>query len=84
MWAVLTQNKKGYSHHPETKRWKGKLAALYTRHQAQVQVMESRGYTHKSDLDKTLATGSKAQDTFVHIVAEQKKILQEKGCSCRI
>jgi hypothetical protein len=32
MWVVITQNKKGYSKHPETIRWIGKLRALYLRH----------------------------------------------------
>ena len=33
LWNILTQNKSGYSRHPETLRWKGKLAALYLRHE---------------------------------------------------
>ena len=32
LWNILTQNKSGYSRHPETLRWKGKLA-LYLRHE---------------------------------------------------
>jgi hypothetical protein len=38
IWAILIENKKGYSHHPETLRWKGKLLALYNRHEAVVAV----------------------------------------------
>jgi hypothetical protein len=33
IWTILIENKKGYSHHPETLRWKGKLLALYNRHE---------------------------------------------------
>src|SRR6185312_17174317 len=37
IWAVLTKGRKGYSRHPETLRWKGKLKALYKRHELQVE-----------------------------------------------
>ena len=33
MWNILTQGKRGYTNHPETKRWKGKLRALYRVHE---------------------------------------------------
>ena len=42
MWSVIIQNKKGYSKHPETIRWIGKLKALYLRHNQQVNEMKSR------------------------------------------
>lgn len=45
MWNILTQGKTGYSNHPETKRWKGKLKALYCVHEEIVQEMITRGYT---------------------------------------
>ncbi|NOT23776.1 MAG: pyrimidine dimer DNA glycosylase, partial [Nitrospiraceae bacterium] len=32
IWSVLVNGKKGYSRHPETLRWKGKLKALFGRH----------------------------------------------------
>ena len=47
MWAVITQKKKGYSMHPETIRWKGKLMAMYLRHEELVKEMSSRGYHPK-------------------------------------
>ena len=34
LWRILTENRQGYAHHPETRRWRGKLAALYQRHEA--------------------------------------------------
>jgi len=33
IWSILTKGKKGYANHPETLRWKGRLKALYRRHQ---------------------------------------------------
>jgi hypothetical protein len=82
IWSIITQGRKGYSHHPETRRWKGRLRALYDVHQKIVQEMESRGYRHHSPLDKKLAKGIKVQDVFVDSVERQMAILGKKGCSC--
>jgi hypothetical protein len=82
IWNILTQNKKGYSHHPETLRWQGKLAALYQRHQEEVLAMKARGYQHHSPLDKSLAKGKERQDKFLNSKKEQKDILKKKGCLC--
>jgi hypothetical protein len=84
IWAVLTQGKKGYSLHPETLRWKGKLKALYLRHEALVQEMGQRGYQHKSPLDKKQAIGLSQQGDFVDPVKRQFKILRDKKCLCKI
>lgn len=84
LWNILTihRGQGGYSKHPETKRWQGKLAALYKRHQALVIEMERRGYHHHSPLNKKLATGKQNQDIFVNTIEEQKKILRGKNCQC--
>jgi len=84
MWNILTQGKAGYANHPETKRWKGKLKALFTVHEEIVQEMLARGYNHKSPLDETLATGSMIQTIFVHPIIKQVKILRQKGCDCNL
>ena len=84
IWTIITENKKGYSMHPETIRWKGKLNAIYRRHEELVKEMTCRGYTHKSPLNKKLATGKSKQDTFIDNLSQQIKILQQKGCECRI
>ncbi|MCM3906301.1 MAG: pyrimidine dimer DNA glycosylase/endonuclease V, partial [Pyrinomonadaceae bacterium] len=34
IWSVIVNGTKGYAHHPETLRWKGKLKELYGRHEA--------------------------------------------------
>jgi len=83
IWAVLTQGKRGYSRHPETLRWKGKLRALYRRHEAQVTEMGRRHYQHHSPLDRHLATGSALQKTYIDSPRRQRALLQAKGCVCR-
>ena len=84
MWIVITENKKGYSKHPETMRWKGKLKAMYYRHEELVKEMHVRGYNHKSPLDKRKATGKSKQDVFVDIPSKQIQILKEKRCDCQV
>ena len=84
MWNILTQGKKGYANHPETKRWKGKLKALFSVHEEIAQEMLVRGYNHKSPLDKSLAKGSSVQTTFVDSIEKQIEILIGKGCDCDV
>ena len=84
MWVVITENKKGYSLHPETLRWKGKLKAMYLRHEELVDEMTKRGYNHNSPLDKRKATGKQIQDVFVDIPEKQIQILKQKGCKCNV
>lgn len=83
IWSILVNNKKGYSNHPETKRWSGKLSALYKRHQDEVREMLRRGYNHKSPLDINLATGKRKQTDFVDTPKQQKQILIKKECACK-
>ena len=82
IWAVITKNKKGYSKHPETLRWVGKLNCLYARHQELVKEMNKRGYIHKSYLLKYLAVGKNKQNVFINTINEQIEILKKKNCLC--
>jgi hypothetical protein len=82
LWNILVHGKAGYSRHPETRRWEGKLAALFKRHQALVLEMKRRGYEHLSPLDKKFATGSAKQDTFIDPPDRQLEILRAKPCNC--
>ena len=84
IWSILTNDKKGYSKHPETLRWKGKLKALYLRHEQQVKEMEKRGFKHKSPLDENFATGKIIQNVYVDLIQNQIKILQNKKCKCKV
>ncbi|MFA5340111.1 MAG: pyrimidine dimer DNA glycosylase/endonuclease V [Candidatus Omnitrophota bacterium] len=83
IWTVLTKNKKGYSRHPETLRWKGKLRALYIRHKNLMEEMRKRGYLHKSPLSKNLAIGKHRQDKYINSPEEQIRILKSKKCDCK-
>ena len=82
LWNVLTLGKDGYSRHPETRRWVGKLAALFERHDQLVVEMMRRGYAHGSPLDGELAVGSSVQDAYVDSPEKQLEILREKPCDC--
>ncbi|MDQ3043809.1 MAG: pyrimidine dimer DNA glycosylase/endonuclease V [Chloroflexota bacterium] len=82
LWRVLITGTRGYAHHPETRRWRGKLQALYRRHEALASEMRRRGYRHESALNPALATGSAIQDEYVSTPDEQRSNLRVKGCAC--
>ena len=84
IWIILTEGRKGYSMHPETLRWRGKLKALYTRHEKLSAEMQKRGFRHNSPLDPKLAAGKFLQDDFVDPVTMQLEILRKKGCRCNV
>lgn len=84
LWNILTQGKRGYATHPETRRWVGKQAALFARHEALVREITRRGYRHATPLDARLATGSSRQHTRLISRGEQYALLEAKGCRCRV
>ena len=83
VWTILTEGKRGYSRHPEVLRWRGKLAALYARHEELVAEMTRRGYRHQSPLEARLATGARQQDELLLSPEEQRELLAAKPCDCR-
>jgi hypothetical protein len=82
IWTILTTGKAGYANHPETRRWRGRLAALYARHDAQVAEMSRRGFRHASPLDPRLATGAAHQTELIDSVESQLERLSSRGCGC--
>ena len=86
LWNILTkhQGKGGYSRHPETLRWVGKIHALYNRHEALIKEFTRRGYNHYTPLDKKLARGSQVQRVFINTILEQKNLLKAKPCDCHL
>ena len=84
VWSVLTTDKKGYANHPETRRWQGKLAALYLRHEQLAEELQRRGYRHNSPLDPSLATGCSDQNDYVNFPEEQAALLRAKQCDCTV
>lgn len=83
VWSIINKKKKGYRHHPEVKRWRNKLKALYRRHEILARELEKRGYNHQSFLDAGLAKGKNRQDELLDSYKKQLKILKSKGCDCR-
>jgi hypothetical protein len=84
VWAVLTEDRRGYRRHPETLRWEGRLRALAGRHELLVAEMRRRGFAHRSPLDMTLATGEGVQTEFVDPPERQVALLRAKPCPCPI
>jgi len=84
LWVILTRDKKGFARHPETVRWRGKLKALYQRHEALVAEMARRGYRHQTPLPAGEAVGLAEQKEYKDTPAEQVRILRDKGCGCRV
>ncbi len=82
LWNILTREKDGYRRHPETRRWEGKLAALFARHERLVEEMRQRGYSHSSPLDSALASGSAHQEAYVDPPQRQLEMLRGKPCAC--
>ena len=82
LWNILTEDKRGYSQHPETRRWVGRLAALYARHEALVREMSRRGYRHSSPLAAESGTGDAVQRMYIDSPARQLALLTAKPCPC--
>lgn len=82
IWSILTTGKRGYAHHPETLRWRGRLAALYARHDEQVTAMRNRGFRHLSPLDARLADGAAEQTQLLESVEVQRGRLASRRCGC--
>ena len=84
IWSILTKGKKGYSKHPETLRWRGKLKALFVRHEKLVKEMGRRGYCHNSPLDARLAKGKAVQKAYIDHPRKQLLLLKRKKCGCKV
>jgi hypothetical protein len=85
IWSIILNEKVGYSKHPETLRWRGRLSALWTRHEDQVAEMVRRGYSHKSPLDLKKAPRQHRgllQTNQLDTLEEQRRNLRKKGCAC--
>jgi hypothetical protein len=82
IWSILTTGKRGYAHHPETLRWRGRLAALYARHDEEVTEMRRRGFRHQSPLAPELATGMEEQSELLDSREVQRARLAARPCEC--
>lgn len=77
--SVIAGNKKGYSDHPETMRWRGNLARLKDRHELTVKEMGLRGVKHKSpfNIDRVGFHESRTE-SYVDPPAKQFALLRMK------
>ena len=75
--SVLVNGKLGYSRHPETRRWVGRLSGLARRHALLVAEMRIRGYSDRSPVFNRHRT-VRWPDTFVTAPAEQYDLLRAK------
>ena len=82
LYSVISGTKKGYSKHPETKRWNDKLGGLVHIHDLTVLEMQLRGFNHVSPCEKGAENcsypGSGSGPVYVDPPAEQIEILFEK------
>ena len=75
--SIISNNKKGYSKHPETLRWVGHGWALKQRHKLLVAEMNLRGYTDKSPI-LLRAKLNTWPESFIDSPASQLSILSRK------
>ena len=85
VWNVIVNDRKGYSRHPEVTRWRGRLGALWLRHEEQRKEMLRRGYSHLSPLrlDRVREEHRGRMSPYrLESMDEQLRKLRGKGCSC--
>jgi len=75
--SILTNNKKGYSRHPETVRWVGYGWALKQRHHQLACEMKLRGFADKTPV-KTRTNKGAWPTIYIDAPHIQFKLLQEK------
>ena len=81
IWTLQTEGKRGYARHPETLRWRGRLAALYARQRPRSSRWAAR-IPHASALDGVHATGETTQSEFVDPREVRLERLAQLGCGC--
>jgi hypothetical protein len=79
IWSILTKNKKGYSRHPETLRWQGKLKALYERHQAEVTEFQRSSSQLHTPLDTMRLPGREKTANLLSKAQKMPLFQQEKS-----
>lgn len=84
IWTIITEDRDGYSNHPEVKRWRDSqaLAALEVRHDALVAAMRKRGYQHHSPLPMTDRAAPRVAAIAPPAWDDQELSLAAKDCAC--
>lgn len=85
IFNIITKGLKGFAKHPETMRWRGKLAALYHQHYDIAFEMYRRGYHHKSELDAMLVDTkqSNIQNEQWQTTEKQIELLRARCPECK-
>ena len=79
IWSVIINNKKGYSKHPETVRFRNNLNALSYRHNLIVNEATKRGYTFKHlPNSEDIILFNKMPQSWDN----QEQSLSAKNCDC--
>lgn len=76
--SIILNNKKGYSHHPETKRWVGHGWALKTRHTQLSCEMALRSFVDKSPVNMQLDKIGVWPSQYIDGPDRQYELLEEK------
>ena len=77
LYSILVNGKTGYSRHPETRRWVGRLSGLARRHALLVAEMRIRQYSDRSPVVER-RRAVRWPDIFVTAPAEQYDLLRAK------
>ena len=77
LYSILVNRKVGYSRHPETLRWVGRLAALRRRHAHLIAEMAVRGYVDRTPLARSRPP-VRWPETFVTTPRDQYLLLEAK------
>ena len=77
LWNILTLDKQGYRRHPETRRWEGKLGALFARHARLVREMVTTRMTEAFPMTSPKAV------SIVRILLEARDCRLKRSASAR-
>jgi hypothetical protein len=84
IWSIIVNERRGYAHHPETNRWRGRLGALHVRHAATAGELIERGFRHNSPLPDAPLADACEQPLLLETIEEQIRLLRSKACGCDV
>jgi hypothetical protein len=84
IWSVITNNRRGYAHHPEVQRWRDNLGALAQRHDTTAGEMRRRGFRHDSPLPGAETAPLPRLVSLVDSIERQRLLLRAKPCRCGV
>jgi Pyrimidine dimer DNA glycosylase len=83
IYSVIANNLDGYANHPEVKRWRGHLWALFLKHNRVVAELNRRWeYHHDSFL--ALVYDCPNYPALITSIPDQLRLLETKDCDCQL